>query len=86
VLVVIVAFAIVDIQHERIRDPVLVALAAGGLVVYGIIGWVGWWAVRRFWPRARISLLFVSYSVAMGLFFFIATVIYLVIAHYYRGV
>jgi hypothetical protein len=85
VLVVIVAFAIVDLQHQRIREPVLVALAAGGLVLYGIIGWVGWWAVRRIWPRVRLSLLFVLYSVAMGLLFFIATVIYLLIAHIYRG-
>ena len=84
-LVVFVAIAIADIQAQRIPEPALIALAAGGLVLYGLIGWIAWWAVRPFEPRLGMPLLFVLYSVAMGLLFFVATVIYLVIAHVYRG-
>ena len=84
-LVVFVAIAIADIQDQRIREPALIALAGGGLVLYGIIGWIGWWTVRRFESRLGLALLFVLYSVAMGLLFLLATVIYLVIAHIYRG-
>jgi hypothetical protein len=85
VLVVFVAIAIVDIKGQRIREPALIALALAGLVLYGFIGWIAWWAVRRFESRVGMSLLFVLYSIAMGLLFFVATVIYLVIAHIYRG-
>jgi hypothetical protein len=85
VLIVFVAVAIVDIQDQRIREPALIALAAGGLVLYGLIGWIGWCAVRRFESRLGMPLLFVLYSIAMGLLFLLATVIYLVIAHFYRG-
>jgi hypothetical protein len=84
-LVVFVAIAIADIQHQRIREPALIALAGGGLVFYAMIGWFGWWAVRRFESRLGLGLLFVLYSVAMGLLFLLATVVYLVIAHFYRG-
>ena len=85
-LVVFVAVAIH--RHpgaSAFASPLLIALAAGGLVLYGLIGWIAWWAVRRFESRLGIPLLFVLYSVAMGLLFFVATVIYLVIAHFYRG-
>jgi hypothetical protein len=85
VLVVFVAIAIADIQNQRIREPALITLAAGGLVLYGLIGWIAWWTVRRFESRLGMPLLFVLYSVAMGMLFFAATVIYLVIAHIYRG-
>jgi hypothetical protein len=84
VLIVFVAIAIVDIQSQHIREPVLVSLAALGLVLYGMIGWFGWWAVQRFRARLGLALLFVYYSFAMGLLFYIATVIYLVIAAVYR--
>jgi hypothetical protein len=84
-LVVFVAIAIADIQDQRIREPALIALAAGGLVLYGTIGWFGWWATRRFESRLGLAWLFVLYAVAMGLLFLLATVIYLVIAHVYRG-
>ena len=66
-------------------SPLLIALAAGGLVLYGLIGWIAWWAVRRFESRLGPILVFVLYSVAMGLLFLVATIIYLVIAHIYRG-
>jgi hypothetical protein len=35
--------------------------------------------------RLGPTLLFVLYSFAMGLFFLVSTIIYLVIAHIYRG-
>jgi hypothetical protein len=84
-LVLFVAIAIADIQDQRIREPALITLAAVGLVLYGLIGWIGWWAARRFESRLGMPLLFVLYSVAMGVLFLAATVIYLVIAHIYRG-
>jgi hypothetical protein len=84
-LVVLVAIAITDIREQRIGEPVLIALAAGGLAVYGLIGWIGWWTVQRFVARLGPTLLFVLYSFAMGLFFLVSTIIYLVIAHIYRG-
>jgi hypothetical protein len=85
VLVLFVAIAIADIQDQRIREPTLIALAAGGLMLYGLIGWIGWWTVRRFEARLGLTTLFVLYSIAMGVLFLVATVIYLVIAHIYRG-
>jgi hypothetical protein len=84
-LVVFVAIAITDIREQRIQEPVLIALAAGGLALYGLIGWVGWWAVQRFAARLGPTLLFILYSVVMGVFFLVATIIYLVIAHLYRS-
>ena len=84
-LVMFVAIAITDIREQRIQEPVLIALAAGGLAFYGLIGWTGWWAVQRFETRVGPTLLFILYSVAMGVLFLVATVIYLVIAHMYRS-
>jgi hypothetical protein len=84
-LVLFVAIAITDIREQRIQEPVLIALAAGGLTFYGLIGWIGWWAARRFEARLGPTRLFILYSVAMGALFLAATVIYLVIAHVYRG-
>jgi hypothetical protein len=85
VLVLFVAIAITDIQNQRIDEPILVALAAGGLVLYGLIGWIGWWGAQRFETRLGPILLFILYSVAMGVLFLVATVVYLVIAYVYRG-
>jgi hypothetical protein len=84
-LVLFVAIAITDIREQRIQEPVLIGLAAGGLVFYGLIGWIGWWAVQRFRARLGPTLLFILYAVAMGVLFLIATIIYLAIAHVYRG-
>jgi hypothetical protein len=83
-VVLFLAIALADIKDQRIREPVLVTLAVGGLMVYALIGWIGWWGVRRFEARLGLALLFSLYSVAMGVFFLIATVIYLVVAHVYR--
>ena len=85
VLVVLVALAVTDIKGQRIREPALIALAGLGLVLYALIGWMGWWTVRRFESRLGLPLLFILYSIAMGLLFLVATVIYLVLEHIYRG-
>jgi hypothetical protein len=84
-LVMFVAIAITDIREQRIQEPVLLGLAAGGRVFYGLIGWIGWWAVQRFSARLGPTLLFILYAVAMGVLFLVATIIYLTIAHVYRG-
>src|SRR5438874_2517490 len=78
-LVLFAAIAIADIQDHRVHEPVLIALAAGGFVLYGLIGWIGWWASRRFEPRLGPLLLFLLYSVAMAALFLVATAVYLVI-------
>jgi xanthine/uracil permease len=83
-VVLFLAIALADIKDQRIREPVLVILAVGGRVLYGLIGWMGWWGVRRFEKRLGVALLFSVYSVAMGVLFLIATIIYLIIAHVYR--
>ena len=75
-LVVFVAIAITDLREQRIAEPVLLALAAGGLALYGLIGWFGWWAVQCFEVLGPIFL-FILYCVAMGALFLLATVIYL---------
>ena len=84
-LVVFVAIAITDLREQRIQEPLLIYLAAGGLALYGLIGWFAWWAARRFEPRLGPIALFVLYAVAMGVLFLVATIIYLLIAHVYRG-
>ena len=72
-----VAIAITDLREQRIQEPFLIALAAGGLALYGLIGWFAWWAVRRFGARLGPILIFVFYSVGMGVLFLVATIIYL---------
>ena len=85
-LVLFVAIAIVQIQDQRVHEPTLIALAAGGFVLYAIIGWIGWWiARRRLESRLGPMLLFILYATAMAALFLVATVIYLVIEHTYRG-
>jgi hypothetical protein len=84
-LVLFVAIAIADIQDQRMHEPFLIALAAGGFVLYGLIGWLGWSAARRrFASRVGPLWLFVIYAIAMGALFLLATVIYLVLEHVYR--
>ena len=85
-LVLFVAIAIVQIQDQRVHEPTLVALAAGGFVLYAIIGGIGWWlARRRLESRLGPMLLIILYAVAMGALFLVATVLYLVIEHAYRN-
>jgi hypothetical protein len=85
-LVLFTAIAIADIQDQRMHEPALIALAAGGFALYGLIGWVGWWAAhRRLESRLGPLLLFIFYSIAMAALFLVATAIYLVIEHIYRN-
>jgi hypothetical protein len=84
-LVLFVAIAIADIQDQRVHEPLLIALAAGGFLLYGLIAWFGWWiARRRLGSRLGPVWLFAIYAVAMAALFLVATVIYLVIEHRYR--
>jgi hypothetical protein len=84
-LVLFVAIAIADIQDQRVHEPFLIALAAGGFLLYALIGWLGWWvARRRLGSRLGPIGLFAIYAVAMGALFLVATIIYLVIEHVYR--
>jgi len=85
VLVLFSAIAIADIKAHPIREPALAALAAGGLVLYGLMGWIGWWAVRRFELRLGPVLLLMLYSIAMTALFLVVIIICLVIAYVYRG-
>ncbi len=85
-LVLFVAIAMADIQDHRVHEPALIALAAGGFLLYGLIGWMGWWvARRRLEARLGPMLLLILYAAAMGAFFLVATVIYLTIEYVYRG-
>ena len=83
-LVLFVAIAVADIQDQRMHEPALIALAAGGFLLYGLIGWAGWWTSRRFTARLGPLLVFLLYAVAMAALFLVATVIYLIIEHFYR--
>jgi hypothetical protein len=83
-LVLFAAIAIADIQDQRMHEPALIALAAGGFLLYGLIGWIGWWSSRRFVARLGPMLLFLLYAGAMAALFLVATIIYLVIEHLYR--
>ena len=47
-LVLFVAIAIANIQDHRPPTPGLVALAASGFVLYGLLGWAGWRFAHRF--------------------------------------
>ena len=84
-LVLFAAIAIADILDQRMHEPALIALAAGGFLLYGLIGWIGWWTSRRFVARLGPLLLFCLYAVTMAALFLVATAIYLIIEHLYRG-
>ncbi len=84
-LVLFVAIVIVDMRDHRVHEPFLIALAAGGFILYGLIGWLGWWIARRqLGARLGPMWLFAIYAIAMGALFLVATVIYLVIEYAYR--
>jgi hypothetical protein len=84
-LVAFAAIAIVDIQDHRVKEPVLVGLAAGGFVAYAILAWVAWRFALRFEQRfSRVSLLGIYLGSMAGLFL-VATVAYLLIEFVYLG-
>ena len=82
-LVVFVAIAIKNIQDQRRSEPTLIALAAVGFALYGVLGWHGWRIARRFEGRIGTSHLLAFYLVGMAGLFLLSTVIYLVIEHIY---
>ena len=65
-LVVYVAIAIVDIQDQRRKEPALIALAAAGFVLYGLIVWLGWHFIRRWESRLGSMLTVIVYVVTMA--------------------
>ena len=86
-LVVLVAFAAVafaDIRDQRIREPVLVVLAAGGLVLYALLAWLAWRVAVRAGARRDARWPLLLYPVAMAALFYVATVLYLLLERAYR--
>jgi hypothetical protein len=75
--------AIVNIQDQRRSEPALIALAAAGFVLYGLIGWVGWRLARRLERRLGSVALLAAYLSAMAGLVIVATVVYLVLEHLY---
>ena len=81
-LVLFVAIAIANIQDQRPPTPGLVALAASGFVLYGLLGWAGWRFARRFEARLGSTLLLVLYLAAMAGLFLVATLVYVAVEVY----
>ena len=84
-LVAFVAIAIVDIQDHGRHEPVLIALAAVGYAIFGLVCWLGWHVMRPFQRRLGAVGAAAVYVVAMGGLFLAAVVSYLVIEYVYLG-
>jgi hypothetical protein len=82
-LALFVAVALVNIRDQRRHEPALIALAAGGFVLYGLIGWGAWCLARRLRPRLGTAAALVLHLIAMAALFLVATIVYLVIEHAY---
>jgi hypothetical protein len=80
-LVLFVAIAIVQIQDQRIVEPVLVGTASAGFFAYAVVGWL---AARRLLSWSGSILGLVLYLGAMSAVFLIATLAYVTIENYYR--
>lgn len=91
-LPLLVAFAWVNVQDQRIQDPRLLALALVGFLGYGAIAWwlgnrIGSWVEglaigRRMADRLRVRvsvLALVLYLLLMGGLFVLASLIYVAI-------
>jgi hypothetical protein len=76
-LVVYVEIAIVDIQDQRRQEPFLIALAAAGFVVYGLIVWLGWHFIKRWESRLGSMPALIVYVIVMGAIYLVATYLYL---------
>ena len=81
-LVLFVAIAIANIQDQRPPTPGLVALAASGFVLYGLLGWAGWRFAHRFEDRLGPTFLLVLYLAAMAVLFLVATLVYVAVEVY----
>ena len=80
-LVFYVAIAIVQIQDQRITEPTLIALASAGFLAYGVVGWL---IAKRIGRRSGSATAIVVYSVAMAVFFLVATLAYVAMENHYR--
>ena len=85
VLVAFVAIAIANIQDQRMHEPVLIALALAGFVVYGLLGWAGWRLAGGLGSKLGQTIRMILYLVGMATLFLVATVTYLVIEYQYRN-
>jgi hypothetical protein len=83
VLAVFVAAAIVNIQDQGRREPELIALAASGFVLYGVLGWGAWVLARRWRARLGMAVALALYGLAMAGLFLVATVVYLSLEYAY---
>jgi Kef-type K+ transport system membrane component KefB len=82
-LVLFVAIAIVEIQGQRRSEPDLIALAAAGFVLYGLIVWLGWHFIRRLESRLGSMPTLIIYVVTMGVIYLGATMVYVVAEYAY---
>ncbi|QEH35391.1 hypothetical protein OJF2_39430 [Aquisphaera giovannonii] len=82
-LALFVAVALVNIRDQRRGEPTLIALAAGGFALYGLMGWGAWRLLRRLRLRIGATAALVLYLVAMAMLFLAATIAYLLIEHAY---
>jgi hypothetical protein len=80
-----VAIAIVNIQAQRREEPVLIALAIFGFVLYGVLCWLGWRLAQRFENRIGALWTLAVYLSAIAVLFLVATVVYLVLERVYLG-
>jgi len=82
-LALFVAVAIVNIRDQGRGEPALIALAAGGFVLYGLLGWGAWCLARRLRSRWGMTAAFALYLLGMVVLFLVATIVYLLIEHTY---
>lgn len=82
-LALFVAVALANIRDQRRNEPALIALAAGGFALYGLIGWGAWRLGRRLRTRLGTTAALALYLVAMAALFMVATMVYLLIEHAY---
>lgn len=82
-LALFVAMAIVNIRDQGRSEPALVALAAAGFALYGLLAWGAWCLARRLRPRLGMIPVLALYLVAMAGLFLVATVIYLLLEYDY---
>jgi hypothetical protein len=76
-LALFVAMAIVNIRDQGRSEPALVALAAAGFALYGLLAWGAWRIARRLRPRLGTIPVLALYLVGMAGLFLVATVVYL---------
>lgn len=83
VLIGYVAIAVIEIQGQGSRDPLIVGLTCAGFTVYALIGCLGWLAARRCERRLGSMLMVILYATTMAALYLIAAIVYLVVEHLY---